>query len=172
MTIRHLSVRVFYVAFCLCASCGAAEQPGNSADALLGGSQTGDFRGVQLGDDRDAVRKKESNAAVYSMPDELVYKLPLQQGADYSYEISYMFDDDGLYDIEMLIMARNDSIMDVLRNEVSELYQTRYGSPKREEMNQTWKALSGSGRYVRLVLQDSLNHNGLPALKVRFHESE
>jgi len=146
-------------------------QPGGASE-LVGAGGSGDFRGMHLGDDRDMVRKKESNAAVYAMPDELVYRLPQQQGAPYSHEISYMFDENGLYDIDMRISAKNDSVIDALRQDILELYTTRYGAPRSEEDRQIWKAISISGRYIRVVLQDAPGNHAPSVLNLKFHESE
>jgi hypothetical protein len=152
-------------------SCGDGKE-GSSTEQILRHSEGGDFRGINIGDDRESVLKAENGSTVYSMPDELVYRID-PNGTDSTwYEISYNFNQQGLYDINMDVYPKNDSGMRALKNEFVQYYINRYGDCKYHNGYCQWRAMTGNGHIVSITLTDSISTTPRPCLKVKFNESQ
>lgn len=148
------------------------KQDAGPAEKILRHSEGGDFRGVNIGDDRESVQRTENGASVYMMPDELVYRID-PSGADSTwYEISYNFNQQGLYDINMEIYPKDDSGFRVLKNEFASYYLARYGECKYFNGYCQWRAMTDNGHIVSITLIDSLTGAPRPCLKVNFNESQ
>ncbi len=142
------------------------------AEKILRHSEGGDFRGVNIGDDRESVSQFENGNSVYSMPDELVYRIEGEGAESTWYEISYNFNQQGLYDINMDIYPKNDSGLSELKNEFVEYYITKYGECKYYNGYCQWRAMTSNGHIVSITLTDSISESPRPRLKVNFNESQ
>lgn len=151
-------------------SCDQNAESGSSAEEMLRASKGGDFRGVNLGDDPESVRRMENAESVYSMPDELVYRIPPDTKDSTWYEISYNFDEGGLYDISMAIYPKTDSGLAALKNTFISYYISKYGECKMEGGYCAWRSMTNTGRIVSITLADSVLHKSTPCLQVNFNE--
>lgn len=143
-----------------------------STEKILRHSAGGDFRGVNIGDDRDDVIKAENGSTVYSMPDELVYRIGDDNEDSTWYEISYNFNQQGLYDISMDIFPRTDSGLSELKNEFISYYINKYGDCKYNEGYCQWRTMTANGHIVSITLTDTITESPRPCLRVIFNESQ
>ncbi len=154
----------------LVSGCSSATRPDGEAQNAVGFSPSNDFRGVNIGDRREKVRQTEESQAVYAMPDELVYKLPLGTGDSAWYEISYNFNEEGLYDISMVVTSEYPEVLRRLYQEVCDLYLLKYGEPRKENVF-TWRVMTAQARIVTIEVEDSVKALSHPAIRIHFNES-
>lgn len=157
------------VAWC---ACNSAKKNEGKAQEILKAAKGGDFRGINLGDNPDDVKRMEDAETVYSMPDELVYRLPPDERDSTWYEISYNFNQQGLYNINLEIFPKNDSGISLLKNDFIVHYSEKYGPCSVLDGYCHWRAMTESGHIVSITLTDSLSNNPRPCLKVNFNESQ
>lgn len=167
----HRSTAICFAALIVLFSCGGRPEE-SSTQQILKHSKGGDFRGVKIGDDRASVSKTEEGVSVYSMPDELIYRIDPKKDDSTWYEISYNFSKDGLYDIKMDIYPKSDSALSALKNEFVTYYIEKYGECKYLDGYCHWRAMTENGHIVSITLTDSLSDKPRPRLKVIFHESQ
>ncbi len=167
----HIYIAVVIAMVFVLFSCGSKQEE-TPAEQILKHSKGGDFRGVKIGDDRESVTKTEEGVSVYSMPDELIYRIDPQRDDSTWYEISYNFSRDGLYDIKMDIYPKSDSGLSALKKEFVEYYVDKYGECKYLDGYCQWRAMTENGHIVSITLTDSLSDKPRPRLKVIFHESQ
>lgn len=151
-------------------SCGDDHPEKEGADKILKTSQGGDFRGVRIGDRPEDVLKLEDAESVYSMPDELVYRIPPDSKDSTWYEISYNFDDDGLYDIQLDIYPKSDSGVESLKRDFIQYYISKYGDCRHSEGYCEWRSMTDNGRIVSITLADTVLQKERPCLQVNFNE--
>ncbi|MDZ4824131.1 MAG: hypothetical protein SH856_11785 [Flavobacteriales bacterium] len=152
-------------------ACSPQKVDDNSTGEILKALEPGDFRGVNMGDLPDEVMSVEGKNYVYALPDELTYRIPLDQQDSTWYEITYNFNEEGLYDIMLEIYPKDDSQRVALADDFGKLYQQRYGTPAHDGNYLKWKVMTAkNGRIVRIVMNDSLEKNGIPYLKINFNE--
>lgn len=150
-------------------SCGDNRDTNSSAEELLEAEGEGDFRGVNIGDKKeDVIRQEGRDAEVYRMPDELIYRMPLGAEKLIWYEISYNFNEEGLYDISLEVLANSADMRSSLSSEIVAYYVEKYGRPKG---NKSWHVMSQSGRIVDIIVTDTLIIKKKPAIRVKYYES-
>lgn len=152
-------------------ACNSAQEK-TPAEKILRHSQGGDFRGINIGDDRESVSQFENGTSVYSMPDELVYRIEGEGPESTWYEISYNFNQQGLYDINMDIYPVDDKGLSELKNEFIGYYITKYGECKYLNGYCQWRAMTSNGHIVSITLTDSISSMPRPHLKVNFNETQ
>ncbi len=151
-------------------SCGSTGINDNSTGEIMKTTESGDFRGIEMGAWPDDVLSKEGQDFLYAMPDELTYRIPLEEKDSTFYEITYNFSDAGLYDIELKIYPRDRQQRKSLSNDFSALYTDRYGPATDEKHYRLWKFMTARGRIVSILLNDSLKINDRLCLKINFNE--
>ena len=151
-------------------SCRDDNPEKDGADKILKTSQGGDFRGIRIGDKPEDVQKLEDAESVYSMPDELVYRIPPDSKDSTWYEISYNFDDNGLYDIELDIYPKNDSGVEAMKRDFIQYYISKYGECKHTNGYCEWRSMTDTGRIVSITLADTVLKETRPCLEVNFNE--
>ena len=145
---------------------------GNEAEEIVRADRGGDFRGVRIGDQREVVLKTETAQTVYNMPDELIYRA-YPDGKDSTwYEITYNFNNQGLYDISLDVFPTTSSRMQTMKQNFVAYYKERYGECKQTNGFCTWRAMTDNGHIVDITLTDSLQVDERPRLRVNFNESQ
>jgi hypothetical protein len=152
-------------------SCNSAVDGSLSAHYIVDDGRGGDFRGINFGDYPDKVKEVEGVNTVYSMPDELVYRLPLNSGDSIWYEISYSFSDAGLYEIHMEIMARQEQVLSGLYEEIRELYARKYGKGRITDRSSLWRVMVTNGHVVNIIVGPSVTTRNQPCIRIQFYES-
>lgn len=140
------------------------------AKDILKSEKQGDFRGVNMGDNIESVMEKEEASAVYSMPDELVYRIPKDEKENTWYEISYNFNAEGLYDINLEVVCPSDSSRTALVRDFREYYSSRYGNSQEGRHRTQWRTMTASGKFVSVLLIDSIQKSSKPAIRVNYNE--
>lgn len=152
-----------------CWGCGNNQDSSTNAEELLEADGEGDFRGVNIGDKKEDVMRSEGRGAeVYRMPDELIYRMPLGTEKLMWYEISYNFNEEGLYDISLEVLANSTDMRSSLTKEILGYFKEKYGNPKRDK---NWHVMSQSGRVVDITVTDTLIIKNKPAIRVKYYES-
>jgi hypothetical protein len=153
--------------------CGCSnKQENTSAESILRAKEGGDFRGVNIGDDPQAIINSENGVSVYSMPDELVYRIdPFGKDSTW-YEISYNFNTSGLYNINMMVFPKTDTLLGNLRNDFINYYLNKYGECQMNSGYCRWRAMTENGHMVSITISDTISGTTRPCLKVNFNESE
>jgi hypothetical protein len=160
---------LLWLVMLLCLSCGNNTDSSSNAEELLEAEGEGDFRGVNIGDKKEDVMRSEGrDAEVYRMPDELIYRMPLGTEKLMWYEISYNFNEEGLYDISLEVLANSTDMRSSLTNEIVGYFKEKYGNPKG---NKSWHVMSQSGRVVDITVTDTLIIKNKPAIRVKYYES-
>jgi hypothetical protein len=143
-----------------------------NAELILKNAQEGDFRGVNIGDKPEDVRSTEDAETVYSMPDELVYRIPPNSKDSTWYEISYNFNQQGLYDINLEIYPKDERGMDALKKNFVDHYIEKYGECTMQNGYCSWRAMTENGHIVSITLTDSLPNDTRPRIKINFNETQ
>lgn len=152
-------------------SCNNPEVAGNRAERILKATSAGDFRGINIGDKHNEVQMKEDANSVYSMPDELVYRISPDDKDSTWYEISYNFNENGLYDISLDVYPKDTTDVRELKNNFIAHYLKKYGDCKFYNGYCQWRAITNNGHIVTITLADSLLQSPRPRLRVNFNES-
>lgn len=149
-----------------------AEKPPEkgTVNQILKTNEAGDFRGINIGDKYSSVLEHEGEHTVYTMPDELAYRIPLGQKDSTFYEITYNFNEQGLYDIAMVIFPSGQPEINKLVDDFTAYYITKYGQPLNSPHAAEWRIMTGNGRIVKVIIADSLQKEGRPYMKVNFNE--
>ena len=173
---RHI---IFISIFGLCGfllfSCsdeGSKEQ-GNSGDtlsSLLESIDGGDVRGSSIGDGIEDVLQREKKNVVYNMPDEITCRIPLSMKDSTFYDITYNFNDQGLYVIELDLFPASIEASQSLFEEFKSFYDLRYGASTADDGYTTWFAKSGHGTDVEITMIEESKEMNRPYLGVTFYE--
>jgi hypothetical protein len=156
---------------CFLWACGESNHnQSTETEAILKSIDGGDFRGVNMGDKPQDVMEREGQSAVYSMPDELVYRLPLSKEDSTWYEISYNFNEAGLYDISMEVFAERSEMIGKIHQECVSHYAGKYGQPSIENGVEQWRAMTEKGNFIWITITDSTQRLNKPCMKINFNE--
>ncbi|MFM7103974.1 MAG: hypothetical protein ACKOW8_00520, partial [Flavobacteriales bacterium] len=120
-TLSHGTLLAFILIAC------SNKSPEITAERIHETSEGNDFRGVNIGDPPSKVSNTEIAKSVYTMPDELIYRIEAGRNDSAWYEINYGFGDNGLNNIELSVFLSNPHQALNLRNEFRALYSERYG---------------------------------------------
>jgi hypothetical protein len=157
---------------CAIVLCACSDHGSDTASSkILRTEQGGDFRGVHIGDQPELVKSKENARSVYSMPDELVYRMnPTGEDSTW-YEISYNFNKDGLYNINLEVFPTNEDVKKSIHDEFMSYYISKYGECKYFEGYCQWRALSENGHVVSITIFTGPSTRNQHYLKVNFNET-
>ena len=160
--------------FCsmLLGSCNENSKADTVAEEIVAPDLGGELRGVSIGDDYDKVLQTDPANFLYSMPDEIVYRLPVEDANGTWYEITYNFNDRGLYDICLEIFPTDTGTNDKILADLLKLYSSKYGSAAFEDGYSTWKIMTQNAHVITVNMTDSLKKHGKPMIRIRFNESE
>lgn len=144
----------------------------STPETILKVHEGGDFRGVNMGDAPHEVIASEGSNAVYSMPDELVYRIVPRTADSTWYEISYNFNEQGLYDIHLDLIFKNDSIKQSLRQEFFDYYSNKYGVCDTTSGAVLWRTMTEKGSFVSIEMHDTPEKQGKPTMLIHFNEQK
>lgn len=177
MHLWSLSVRFlcFVAVAILLGSCGDQHTEEKQAEKselsqLLESMDGGDVRGNSIGDGMDDVLQREKNNIVYNMPDEITCRIPLSMKDSTFYDITYNFNDQGLYVIELDLFPASESDAQKLFGEFRSFYDLRYGASTADDGYTTWFAKSEHGTDVEITMIEESKEMQRPYLGVTFYE--
>jgi hypothetical protein len=139
-------------------------------DRILGVGDTGIFRGVDIGDSRNAVVALEAEHIVYNMPDELTCRIPLDLKDSTYYDITYNFNEGGVHVIELDIFPESDNVTRTLFNDFKAYYDLRFGESSVDDGFTMWTTRSYRGTAIEVSMIDESREAGRPYLTVNFYE--
>jgi len=142
------------------------------ARKILKSSKGGDFRGVNIGDKPSDVVGSEEVNSVYSMPDEIVYRIESEGEDSTWYEISYNFNEAGLYNIQLEVFPKNETHLLLYKKDFIRYYKEKYGDCAYLNGYCEWRALTNNGNSVNITLTDSILVKSRPCIKITFNESD
>lgn len=152
------------------ASC-SNESTEMTAENIHDTSDGKDFRGVNIGDLPSEVTSTEIAKSVYTMPDELIYRIEADNNDSTWYEINYGFGDQGLNNIELSVFLPNQFDALNLRNEFRALYSERYGECNINEEFCSWSTITANGKDAVIYLKDPVTIGERSRLAIQFREA-
>jgi hypothetical protein len=157
----------------LLAACGGSGPATDSdgPDVLVGSKNGGDFRGSNMGDLPVEVMENEGSRAVYTMPDELVYRINSEKKDSTWYEISYNFNEQGLYNIDLEVVAKSRDLLSKVLDDFVIYYTSKYGPATNDQGVLLWRTMIESGSIVTVSIADGLQKMNQPAIRVNYNES-
>ena len=142
-----------------------------SAENIHNTSEGNDFRGVNIGDPPSKVSSAELANSVYTMPDELIYRIEADRNDSAWYEINYGFGDNGLNNIELTVFLSNQNQAINLRNEFRALYSERYGECSVYDEFCRWSTVTSNGKDAVIYLSDPTATADKSKLVIQFREA-
>ena len=175
-TMRHINYTlIFAFSGLLLFSCAdeqtdPADNQKEAISGLLESIDGGDVRGSSIGDGMEDVLQREKKNVVYNMPDEITCRIPLSMKDSTFYDITYNFNDQGLYVIELDLFPASIEASQSLFNEFKSFYDLRYGASTADDGYTTWFAKSGHGTDVEITMIEESKEMNRPYLGVTFYE--
>lgn len=153
-------------------SCEEEKPEPQTVEDIIQSIESGDFRGIEIGDDITKVMTREQKNIVYTMPDELTCRIPLDLKDSTFFEINYNFNDEGLYIIDLVVFPNDTFSTKQLFSEFKSHYDTRFGVADSTEGFTTWYTSSARGTDVEISMIDESRERGRPYLSISFYEEE
>ncbi len=163
---RHL----FILSFLFFGCAEEAPQP-DPLDGILGASEQGVFRGSDIGDSQNDVLDREAEHVVYNMPDELTCRIPVTLKDSTFYDITYNFDETGLYVIALDIFPSSEEVSGSLFDDFKKHYDLRFGATSEDDGFTMWNARSAKGTNIEITMIDEGREAGRPYISVVFLET-
>ncbi|MFM7814737.1 MAG: hypothetical protein ACKO66_09500 [Flavobacteriales bacterium] len=141
------------VVYGLCAvflSCDDPERQFSSIE-VLPGTQQGDYRNHCLGDQRGAVKKRETWRLRSEMPDELVYDSGVSNDSVWCV-CNYVFDDAGLRNIKTTVHCNSEQNQQRIIQEMRDHLNAQFGDSRKQDQ---WKTLSCIGEEEIITVSDT-----------------
>lgn len=151
-----------------CSSEKVQEETTPSLAAQIIGSE-GEFRGNKMGDALDSVAGRDREFLFKRTRDELNYSIPFSQTDSAHFDVIYVFDQFGLFEIQVDIYASTDKETTELFSEFRELLVTRYGAPIEKPESAFWKAKTGEHN-IEITLRDESADYDKPFLSLNILE--
>lgn len=150
--------------------CAEDPPPPTPAELILKAEEGGHFRGNTIGDDIREVMARESANIVQNMPDEVTCRIPLDIKKSTFYEITYNFNEQGLYVIELDIFPKTEKDTGELFDSFKSFYDRRYGKSTVDDGYTTWFTKSTQGTDIEISMIDKTRDLEKPYLSVIFYE--
>ncbi len=141
--------------------------PVSIAGQIMGDS--GEFRGHKMGDALDSIAGREREFLFKRTRDELNYSIPFSQTDSAHFDIIYVFDQFGLFEIQVDIYASTLDETTELYNDFRKILMDRYGTPIEKPESAFWKATSGEHN-IEITLRDESIDYDKPFLSLNILE--
>jgi len=129
----------------------------------------GEFRGHRMGDALDSIAGREREFLFRRTLDELNYSIPFSQTDSAHFDVIYVFDQFGLFEIQVDIYASSTKETKQLYKEFREILISRYGSPIEKSESAFWKAKTGEHN-IEITLRDESADYEKPFLSLNILE--
>lgn len=139
-------------------SCNQEQKPVdiNSVPSIILGSNDGVFRGVNLGDSIVTVWRKETLKPIETDSGYLYYEYLLLDTIG-SYNITYNFDEQGLYEIQSYIFINDAANTEMVLNGLKKHFDKYYASTQADMGFNAWSVKSDKVGAVKINLSDESN---------------
>jgi hypothetical protein len=139
-------------------------------------NKEGDFRGLFLNSTVDSVLAVEGmDGLVIKNPDYLEYSRSITDNGNFYYELTFDFDEKGLYDITMDVYIKDTLNIEQsinrghrLYNDFVKYFTEKYGNPTEKEENYSlweFKAING-GNASEASVEDFTDNDGFGSINV------
>lgn len=126
----------------------------NTIPEIVMGGHEGVFRGANLGDNLDAVLKKETTKPIETDSGYLYYEFPLFDSIG-SYNVTYNFDEKGLFEIQSTVfIINNPAETENVFNRFKAYFDKTYGASESEMGFNVWSVKSEKFGNVKINLSD------------------
>jgi len=142
-----------------------------TASAIHLTAEGSDFRGVNIGDSPGVVSSTEFAKSVYTMPDELIYRIEVDKKDSAWYEINYGLGEEGLNNIELSVFMPKGDQATSLKNEFRALYSERYGECHVHDEFCSWSTITSNGKNALIYLKEPVIVADKMKLVVQFREA-
>lgn len=142
----------------------------SEVSSILQSVEGGDLRGSTIGDRREDVLRREEANIVHNMPDELTCRIPTGMKDSTFYDITYNFNEQGLYVIELDVFPKDASSTKALFNDFQNYYNQRYGTSSSDDGYTTWFTQSNQGTDIEITMIDESKEMNKPYLSLTFYE--
>ena len=115
-------------------------------------SESGAFRGFNLGDTPDSVSLKEVSKPMDSDSSFLYYEYAIDSSG--SYNITYNFDETGLSEIQSYIYIKNAAQIDTVFASFKSYFDLHYGASQQDMGYNVWAVKSEKFGDIKINLQD------------------
>jgi hypothetical protein len=117
-------------------------------------SDSGQFRGVNIGDNLETVRQTERGTLIEAQPNYLLYQDTL--GRNDTFDVAYYFDPSGLYTINFRGNFNKTERANQVFTSFNDYYTRLHGNPSIRDGYYTWKTSSEKSKHIEISL---INHN-------------
>lgn len=117
-------------------------------------SDSGHFRGVNIGDDIERVKQIEKGTLIEEQSNYLLYQDKLDE--DDKFDVAYYFDKSGLYTINFRGNFESETKSREVFNSFHDYYSKVYGKPQKQEAYSVWKTKSNLSDHIEIAL---INHD-------------
>lgn len=141
--------------------------PVSVAEQIMG--KDGEFRGHKMGDALDSIAGREREFLFKRTRDELNYSIPFSQTDSAHFDVIYVFDQFGLFEIQVDIYASTLEETTELFKDFRKILVDRYGAPIEKPESAFWKATSGEHN-IEITLRDESIDYDKPFLSLNILE--
>jgi hypothetical protein len=139
------------------------------AEIIIGAD--GHFRGRSIGDALDAAVTTDREFLFKRTRDELNYSIPFSPTDSAHYDVAYVFDQFGLFEIQVDVYSNTDKETKLLYTQFKSLLIDRYGSPIEKEGSAFWSRKEGE-KHLEITLRDESEDYGKPFLSLNILEPQ
>lgn len=153
-------------------ACASPEPQRSTIEQIIGTSERGVIRGMEVGDSQADVLIKETEKVLSNEPNELTCRLPLSQKDSTYCDITYHFSDAGLYKVELDVFPVNQDQSNDLFAQFKASYDHRFGASSVDDGFTMWNVRSFRGSNIEVSMIDEGLETGMPYLSIIFLETQ
>lgn len=173
MVYRLKNLFFLIVLTCVLSACASpeAEPPREKTRAEKIVGDTGHFRGVSLGMSIDSVVVVDREYLFKRQLDELNYSIPFSHTDSSFFDVSYVFDQKGLFEIQVDVFLLSEKETGQLFDGFKSLLSSRYGEPS-EKPNYAYWSTRNSGKDIEITLRDVSDEYDRPMISLNIIEPQ
>jgi hypothetical protein len=142
-------------------------------------AESGLFRGVEMGMKKNQVVALEQNRnherkikplQFRDKDDELLYRYSIPGMDSAYYELSYVFDKLGLFEIHFDVFMERENQVQELFTFCKDAFDKRFGTSTQESMFTTWYHEGKNNSTIEVSIVDDTRYHGSPLFSIFFHE--
>jgi hypothetical protein len=167
------SILLMFILFIHLAGCKTEKKQADStpllAEQIMGNS--GHFRGHSIGDILDSVVLSEREFLFKRTRDELNYSIPFSPTDSAHFDVAYVFDQFGLFEIQVDIYPTTDKETARFFNDFKTIFQAKYGQAIEKAGSAFWNVKDGE-RKIEITLRDESIDYEKPFLSINILEPQ
>jgi hypothetical protein len=164
---------LFFSGILLLILSSCSEKRGTSEQALreVGGDlKNSHMRGVEIGDNKEAVKTKEKNKPIEETPTSLLYRQQISRADSSYYEIVYNFDELGLFEIQADVFLQDPAVSKEFFDQIMEKFNEKYGAPSGDGGIVGWLTKTKKNTSLEITLSNEGIEYIRPFISINFIE--